>query len=100
MNIINFGDIVEENGKTIRENNMNKIHNIPLRALVETHDGMRLYVVEQGRDCDGALLYWLSFNSDWSQDMYGSEMRFHARGSVIGGYSEDSLKVIKLPKSI
>lgn len=67
-----FGDIVEENGKTIRENNLEKQHNIPLGALVEVkynkwHGGgacskihARLWVVKCSRDCDGTPLYWLS----------------------------------------
>jgi len=31
----NFGDIVEKNGKTIRENNLALTHKIPIDTLVE-----------------------------------------------------------------
>lgn len=34
-NAIVFGDIVEANGKTIRDNNRDIPHNIPLGAVVE-----------------------------------------------------------------
>ena len=80
--LILFSEIVEANGKTIRENNMEKGHNIPLQSLVETAEGLRLYVVMHGRDCDGTPLYWLSFQKDWSEHQYGP-------------VSEDSLRIIK-----
>lgn len=35
MEVVIFSDIVEENGKTIRENNMKIKHNIPIGTLVE-----------------------------------------------------------------
>lgn len=66
-----FGDIVEENGKTIRENNSTIKHNIPIGALVEVKydnwhgDGAcekihaRLWVVNHTRDCDGTPIYSL-----------------------------------------
>ena len=65
-------DIVEPNGKTIRENNMEQQHNIPIGELVEVkytewhNDGAceaicaRLWVVAHTRDCDGSPLYSLS----------------------------------------
>lgn len=73
-NVVMFSDIVEKNGKTIRENNMERLHSIPVDTLVEvqyddwlgggacakTH--ARLWVVEHGRDCDGTPLYWLGPN--------------------------------------
>jgi hypothetical protein len=69
---INFADIVEDNGKTIRENNIEKIHDISIGTLVEVKfnqwhgDGAcekthaRLWVVGHNRDCDGTPLYSLS----------------------------------------
>ncbi len=95
MTIILYSEIVERNGKTIRENNMEKGHNIPLKTLVETYEGLRLFVVLYGRDCDGTPLYWLSFDEDWAEDMYGEELKFHARAKITGGYHDDSLKVIR-----
>lgn len=72
MKYIAFGDIVEPNGKTIRENNLAIPHNIPIGTLVEVkyapfHGGgacekvhARLWVVSHDRDCDGSPLYSLS----------------------------------------
>jgi hypothetical protein len=69
---INVADIVEENGKTIRENNLEKTHDIPIGTLVEVKydewygDGAcekvhaRLWVIGHSRDCDGTPLYNLS----------------------------------------
>ncbi|OPZ68457.1 MAG: hypothetical protein BWY82_02543 [Verrucomicrobia bacterium ADurb.Bin474] len=72
--IVMFHDLVEKNGKTIRENNLDKTHRFPLGALVRTEvhvEGayrskvscdrakvtLDLYVVEHTRDCDGSLMY-------------------------------------------
>jgi hypothetical protein len=78
-----LGDIIEENGRTIRENNLMVAHKFPLGTLVkitgkehfDEHgdpdatdkpylpprpNGARLYVVEHLRDCDGTPLYRLS----------------------------------------
>ena len=72
--IIMVHELVEDNGKTIKENNLEKQHTIPLGALVEIKDddsdcypedyrnGLRLFVVAHRRDCDGTPLYSLSFN--------------------------------------
>ena len=64
------GDIVEANGKTWKENNLELKHNIPIGALVEInwdggeYNGICLFVVEHARDCDGSPLYGLSFDKD------------------------------------
>jgi hypothetical protein len=107
---INIADIVEENGKTIRENNLAKVHGIPLGALVEVRPddeddregGVRAFVVHQGRDCDGTPLYSLSLHAEnicWDnvmpQDRYGIS-QLHATAH---GYPEQSLEVIRLPAS-
>jgi len=66
-----FGDIVEPNGKTIRENRMEIKHRIPLGAIVEfdfedeqekiwERGRARMYVFAHGRDCDGSPLYVLA----------------------------------------
>jgi hypothetical protein len=60
-----ISDMVEANGKTVRENNLEKGHTIPLGSLVECNsesgdyewEGIRLYVVKHSRDCDGGPLY-------------------------------------------
>jgi len=66
MNTIFVADVVENNGLTIRENNMKTEHKIPLGSLVEVNipyieeHGVRLFVVSHERDCDGTPLYTLS----------------------------------------
>ena len=84
-NLIFVGDIVEANGKTIKENNLGVEHKIPVGALVETTsayeygwEGMRLFVREHTRDCDGTPLYSLGDN----------ELAF------VLGFGEDNLKVL------
>ena len=77
------GDIVEENGLSIKENNLTLQHTIPIGTLVEiTYDsqydepdektcGLRLFVVNHSRDCAGTPLYDLSFDKksykEWEQ---------------------------------
>jgi hypothetical protein len=74
MNAILVANIIEENGKTIRQNNMEIKHKIPIGTLVEInspqdleyddgdvlyecHHRMRAYIVSHDRDCDGTPLY-------------------------------------------
>jgi hypothetical protein len=71
MNIVNIADLIDDNGKTIRENNLEKIHNVPLGTLVDVHFRVdysggafqiikgKMYVVSHDRDCDGTPLYSL-----------------------------------------
>jgi len=71
MEIKNIKDITENNGKTVKENNLEIKHNIPIGSLVEVKydewggDGScikihaRLWVVKHTRDCDGEPLYSL-----------------------------------------
>jgi hypothetical protein len=101
---IHIADLVnKETGKTYREENAEKVHDIPIGALVEIlpdeygdirNDGVRLFVVYHARDCDQTPLYCLSPHSD---DTELEDTRFYNRGWV-SGYSEDSLEVIRLPK--
>ena len=70
MKLVNVADIVEENGKTIKENNMQKQHSIAIGTLVEVNidyleeHGIRLFVCSHDRDCDGTPLYTLSFDKE------------------------------------
>jgi hypothetical protein len=71
---VNVANIVEANGKTVRENNKAIPHALPIGALVEIttdcpigefgtiYNGVRLFVVKHDRDCDGTPLYSLSFD--------------------------------------
>lgn len=105
MKLINISDLKnEKTGKTFREENEAKTHNIPIGTLVEVENddsfterplnGLRLFVVAHDRDCDGTPLYSLSFDKNWTQDSYGEHFRFAAILRVDSGYSEESLKVI------
>jgi hypothetical protein len=102
-----IGDIVEENGKTIRENNMERKHNIPIDTLVEVRydnwfdDGAcekvhaRLWVVEQGRDCDGTPLYSLcEEKSDVIPELQQYFGKFAVK--IRHGFSEESLTVVEV----
>jgi len=69
-------------GKTIKENNLEKQHNIPINTLVEIASlgGARLYVLGFSRDCDGTPLYRLGISDNTH--------------FIISGYSEDDLLII------
>ena len=99
MQVVFIGDLVEENGKTVKENNLERVHNVPVGSLVEiTYEseyeepservkGLRLFVVKHSRDCDGSPLYALSHSlsaqddydkieQDIAQHKYGDEMEW------------------------
>lgn len=122
--LIFIGDIVEENGKTIRQNNLEKKHNIPLGSLVEIiskddendepgehRHGLRLFVTGHTRDCDGTPLYALAYTKTVyaelekvnklleieKNDLQRQILVFNKhlmQGAMINGYDEDSLKII------
>lgn len=117
--MVNVASIVESNGKTVKENNLEKNHNINIGALVEilpdcssdNDTGLRLFVVGYGRDCDGTPLYHMSFKKDAYEKMEehkrkkaaltdGKEYQIQkylftlAQGSILFNYSESSLKVV------
>lgn len=124
-NIIFVGDIVEENGKTWKENNLAIEHDIPIGTLVEityksdyeeeneSKYGLRLFVVNHSRDCDGTPLYDMSFdqkafkefqetetkikNRDFENSMDEALIRWmHQRsgGAILRHYGRESLKVV------
>ena len=107
MKAVNISDLTNpESGKSYREENNEKTHNIPLGTLVEIDfddsyletpvKGLRLFVVSHDRDCDGTPLYSLSFNKDW-EEKPGNEYipRIAYKMQLESGYNEGSLKVIK-----
>ncbi len=68
--VVFFKDLVEDNGKTIEQNNLSNGHKYPIGTLVkfetetchggsETKTSGTLYVMEHTRDCDGSPLYLL-----------------------------------------
>ena len=121
MSIVMVSDIVEENGKTVRQNNMKKTHSIPLGYLVEIdgsggadeYHGVRLWVVKHSRDCDGTPLYDLSFEPNAQNELdeleaekesskrdqmlwaLWSANHWRTSGKIVRHFSEESLTPIK-----
>lgn len=102
MNFLNLSDSKDPaTGKTYRETNLEKKHNIPLGSLVETsifeneyNSGMRLWIVSHDRDFDDTPLYGLSFKRDWKpcsdpnfEKLFGMQ--------VDHGYPEECLTIIE-----
>lgn len=122
--VINVADIVESNGRTVRENNTSKKHDIPIGTLVEVkyntwfNDGAcekvhaRLWVVGHSRDCDGTPLYNLSRYKDpmyvdgslrirGEEDWYlKKEAVLNVANDVQSGYGRESLKVITVTEDL
>lgn len=107
MAYISFKDVVEENGKTVKENNLSHGHSIPLDTLVEVvspygddykgirydddYEGIRLYVVDHTRDCDGEPLYGLGLKGQRREKgRYASALN----QNILHGFGEHELKVI------
>lgn len=105
--------IVGEDGLSEKERNLKNQHTIPLFSLVQIQDdnseefGLRLYVQGHSRDCDGTPLYNLTHDyrvvgKDVSTDrMRNAKDRLEHMlavidtGKITGGYSADSLVVIR-----
>lgn len=81
-------------GRSYKEVNLEKKHNIPIGSLVEFRGGCRLWVVYHGRDCDGTPLYCMSIDREDTE--MPDPMRYPY--GWISGFSEDSLTVIKEPE--
>lgn len=105
MHIMMIHDFVEANGKTIRENNMEKAHHLregqEVRLLGEEPgdpDQGIAFILLCGRDCDGTPLYWLGGQAQWNEmQRLGRERTIDNMGwrifnRVDGGYPEDSLE--------
>ena len=92
--VIPFSSIVENNGRTIKENNLLKPHKIPIGTLVELASGERLYIGEQIRDCDGTPLYTLCRREDVGKLPTSFTERMFFSGIIQIGFSEKSLLVI------
>jgi hypothetical protein len=120
MKYVIVSDIVEDNGKTIKQNNLTIVHEIPIGSLVEIQDegneeqinGLRLFVVNHSRDCDGTPLYDLSFKINAQKEYNDIEadksalikaglytaLNWQANGSLMRHYGQESLTIIRLPK--
>jgi hypothetical protein len=97
-------DIVEANGKTIKENNLAKPHNIPIGTLVEAKfdewfgEGAcwkvhaRMWIVSHDRDCDGTPLYSIS---RWNDPEFAKQNRL-----LHSGFPEEWLTPIEITDRI
>lgn len=100
MSVIYVPDIVEANGKTVRQNNEAIAHTIPLGTLVEVdldysdHHGIRMFVVMHTRDCDGSPLYALGSSNDPDSARYDPRW---IRQHIDDGFCDGCLKVIAPP---
>ncbi len=104
MNINMIHDFVEANGKTIKENNLTKQHQIHIGTLVEVKfdtwfgNGAcwkvhaRLWVVKHTRDCDGTPLYGISRWDDLADAVQFKDMH--------GGFPEYMLTPIEITQRI
>ena len=117
------GDIVEENGKTWRENREAIPHNIPIDTLVEVkYDSWygngacskvraRLFVVEHARDCDGSPLYTLAAVPQKDEVLSLIDLRLQlpdfirhqldvALRHIVTGFSESSLTPVQVTPAL
>lgn len=114
--IITFSSIMEDNGRTIRENNLDKEHLYQIGEVVEVDldlsrpghdDGIdinlkgicTLYVVGHGRDCDGAPLYSISDIPvefpDGTSSFSHEKLVYRTLAKVVEhGYSEEALRPV------
>jgi hypothetical protein len=94
-------DPTDPDGRTYKQVNSAKTHQIPIGSLVEIlpddsgmYDGVRLFVCHHGRDCDGTPLYAMTWDrTDTTLD----DPRFYKQ-SWLHGFPEDSLQLISLPQ--
>lgn len=100
MKVRMIHDIVNpDTGMTYKEENLAKVHQIPIGTLVEIlpneygyeYGGVRLFIVHHHRDCDGTPLYAMSAKKS---DTVLSQKGF-ANPSWINGFAEESLRVVE-----
>jgi len=95
------GDLIEKNGKTIKQNNLTIEHSIPFDTLVEVdipyseYHKMRMYVVSHERDCDGTPLYGLSYKGKRRTVMHEPYSLLH-NCSIFSGFSDECLKIVEI----
>ena len=88
----NLRDPNDSQGRSYRDVNLaNLAHDIPIGTLVELEDGVRLWVVCHGRDCDGTPLYSLCPNRE---DTTQHDLKFE-NFNWFGGYPESSMMIVE-----
>ena len=95
-------NIVEPNGKTVKQNNLEQGHKIPLKTLVEVnipysdHHGIRMFVCDHTRDCDGTPLYALATSNELDNLAYIKETNpLLYRYMITDGFSDECLKIVE-----
>lgn len=86
INVADLKDPNDKQGRSWREINLSKKHNIELLSLVEIHGAARAYIVKHTRDCDGTPLYSLAINVD------------NCEYNAAHGYAEESLTLVSNSK--
>lgn len=86
----------------MRPENMKKTHTIPIGTLVEVNlpsdekHGVRVFVIEHTRDCDGSPLYAISLSSAEEladiKELFGKNLY---RFMISDGWSDECLMVIR-----
>ena len=77
--------------RTWRQINADKKHDIPVGTLVGLDNGVRMFVVFHGRDCDMTPLYYLSADpTDTERRVAGLR-----NAGWSGGYSRGSLTIVE-----
>lgn len=68
-NIVLFSSIVEANGKTIKQNNLELQHNLPVGQKVYSRYMKEFGEIKSlGRDCDGTPLYQVAIEYSLGED--------------------------------
>lgn len=90
--IINIADVIDPNdpqGRTYRQVNNERSHSIEIGELVEIVDtGVRLFIADRTRDCDGTPLYSLTAEQD-------KDLMLFVEAFFVTGYTEESLRICK-----
>jgi len=89
-NVADLPDPDDAQGRSYRQVNAEKTHELAIGTLVELSCGARAWVVSLGRDCDQTPLYWLALDKDDTKQHYPKM----ANPDWTGGYSADNLKVV------
>jgi len=87
INIADLKDPHDPQGRTYRQINNAAQHKFTVNSLVEIHNGVRLFIAKQTRDCDGTPLYSLTPEIRDEDDPLKEFCWVH-------GYSEDGMKII------